>query len=40
MLLDSGHASTYLAELEQFHNIAIFESPIRRKMSKATSCCA
>jgi L-alanine-DL-glutamate epimerase-like enolase superfamily enzyme len=28
MLLDSGHASTYLAELEQFHNIAIFETPI------------
>ncbi len=28
MLLDSGHASRYLVELEQFHNIAIFETPI------------
>lgn len=28
LLLDSGHASTYLEELQQFHNMAIFESPI------------
>lgn len=28
LLLDSGHASTYLAELQQFGNMAIFESPI------------
>lgn len=27
-LLDSGHASRYLVELEQFHNIAIYETPI------------
>ena len=27
-LLDRGHASRYLVELEQFHNIAIFETPI------------
>ncbi len=27
-LLDRGHASRYCVELEQFHNIAIFETPI------------
>lgn len=27
-LLDSGHAAPYLVELEQFRNIAIFETPI------------
>lgn len=28
MLLDNGHAGPYLTELEQFKNIAIFETPI------------
>lgn len=28
LLLDSGHAAPYLAELQQFPNMAIFESPI------------
>ena len=28
MLLDSGHAAPYLVELEQFHNIDIYETPI------------
>ena len=28
LLLDSGHAGPYLAELQQFQNMAIFESPI------------